>query len=34
MSLLSFDRLLSILETVCEIILSAIDKLKKDDDND
>lgn len=32
MSLLSFDRLLSILETVCEIILSAIDKLKKDDE--
>lgn len=32
MSLTSFDRLLSIIETVCEIILSAISRLKKDVD--
>lgn len=33
MSLISFDRLLSIIETVCEILLSAISRLKKDDDD-
>lgn len=34
MSIFSFDKLLSIIETVCEILLSAIGKLKKDDDID
>lgn len=28
MSIISFDRLLSIVETVCEILLTAISKLK------
>lgn len=31
MSLISFDRLLGIIETICEIILSAVERLKKDD---
>lgn len=31
MSLISFDRLLSIIETICDIILSAISRLKKED---
>ena len=36
MSLISFDKLLSIIETVCEILLSAISKIKpaKDDDSE
>lgn len=32
MSIISFDRLLSIIETICDIILSAVERLKKDDD--
>lgn len=28
MSLISFDRLLSIVETICDIILAAINRLK------
>lgn len=28
MSIISFDKLLSIIETICEIILSAIQKIK------
>lgn len=32
MSLISFDRLLGILETVCEIILSAIHRLRLPDE--
>lgn len=31
MSIISFDRLLGIIETICEIILSAVERLKKDD---
>lgn len=31
MSLVSFDRLLSIIETICDIILSAIQRIKKED---
>lgn len=31
MSIISFDRLLSIIETICEIILHAVDKLRKDE---
>lgn len=34
MSLISFDRLLSIIETVCEILLTAISKLKSPKDDD
>lgn len=34
MALFTFERLLGILETVCTIILTAIDKLKKDDINE
>lgn len=33
MSIISFDRLLSIIETICDIILSAIQRLKKDDES-
>lgn len=32
MSLFSFDRLLSIVETICDIILAAIRKLKSPDE--
>lgn len=31
MSLVSFDRLLSIIEIICDIILSAIQRIKKED---
>lgn len=34
MSLISFDRLLSIVETICDIILAAISRLKKEDDSE
>lgn len=34
MSIISFDRLLAIIETICDIILSAISRLKKEDDPD
>lgn len=34
MSLISFDRLLGILETVCEIILAAIKRIKSNDPDD
>lgn len=31
MALFTFERLLNILETICTIILTAVEKLKKDD---